>query len=79
VLDLENAIFFTYFPGPNAQPLVSINGFPADGKTHHLHGSPVAWARNTHGTVLFVWGENAPLRAWTIDQAAGQTTFLVPL
>jgi len=74
---LLNAIFFTYLPGlgPPFQPLVSINAFPLDGKTHHLHGSPVAWVSNTHGTMLFVWGENAPLRAWTINPA-GQTTFL---
>lgn len=74
---LLNAIFFTYLPGlgPPFQPLVSINAFPFDGKTHHLHGSPVAWVSNTLGAMLFVWGENAPLRAWTINPA-GQTTFL---
>jgi outer membrane protein assembly factor BamB len=72
---LLNVIFFTYFPGPQFQPLVSINAFPSDGKTHHLHGSPVAWASKAHGTTLFVWGENAALRAWTINQT-GQTTFL---
>jgi outer membrane protein assembly factor BamB len=72
---LLNAIYFTYFPGPQFQPLVSINAFPADGKTHHLHGSPVVWPSNAHGTMLFVWGENAALRAWAINPT-GQTTFL---
>lgn len=72
---LLNAVFFTYFPGTFAlNPLVSVNGFP-DGKTHHLHGAPVAWASDTHGTMLFVWGENAPLRAWTL-KPDGQTAFL---
>jgi len=72
---LLNATFFTYFPGTFAiNPLVNVNGFP-DGLTHHLHGSPVAWASNAHGTMLFVWGENAPLRAWTL-KPDGQITFL---
>lgn len=72
---LLNAIFFTYFPGTFAlNPLVNVNGFP-DGKTHHLHGSPVAWGSDAHGTMLFVWGENAPLRSWTL-KTDGQTTFL---
>lgn len=63
---LLNAIFFTYFPGTFAiNPLENVNGFP-DGKTHHLHGSPVSWSSEARGTMLFVWGENAPLRAWTL-------------
>jgi outer membrane protein assembly factor BamB len=72
---LLNAIFFTYFPGNQFNPLVSINSFPGSGQTHHLHGSPVAWASDTRGMMLFCWGENSPLRAWTIDKA-GQMKFL---
>jgi outer membrane protein assembly factor BamB len=72
---LLNAIFFTYFPGTFAiNPLENVNGFP-DGKTHHLHGSPVAWSSDAHGTMLFVWGENAPLRSWTLA-ADGKINFL---
>jgi len=72
---LLNAVFFTYFPGTFAiNPLVNVNGFP-DGKTHHLHGSPVAWASDANGTMLFVWGENAPLRSWSL-KSDGQITFL---
>jgi outer membrane protein assembly factor BamB len=72
---LLNAVFFTYFPLSFAvPPLVSLNSFP-DGFTHHLHGSPLAWSSATHGTMLFVWGENAALRAWTLTPA-GQMTFL---
>jgi outer membrane protein assembly factor BamB len=72
---LLSAVFFTYFPGTFAlNPLVNVNDFP-DGKTHHLHGSAVAWDSGSHGTMLFVWGENAPLRAWTLN-ASGQPTFL---
>jgi PQQ enzyme repeat len=73
---LLTAVFFTYFPGTFADnPLVSINGFP-DGKTHHLHGSPVAWTSNANGPMLFVWGENAPLRSWSLKADDGQTAFL---
>jgi outer membrane protein assembly factor BamB len=72
---LINAVFFTYFPGTFAtNPLVSVNGFP-DGKTHHLHGSPIAWTSDANGPMLFVWGENAPLRSWSL-KADGQITFL---
>jgi outer membrane protein assembly factor BamB len=72
---LLNAVFFTYFPGTFAiKPLVNVNGFP-DGKTHHLHGSPLAWSSDAHGTMLFVWGENASLRSWTLA-ADGQMKFL---
>lgn len=72
---LLNAVFFTYFPGTFAiNPLVNVNGFP-DGKTHHLHGSPVAWSSTANGTMLFVWGENAPLRSWSL-KADGQIRFL---
>lgn len=72
---LLNAVFFTYFPGTFAiNPLENVNGFP-DGKTHHLHGSPVAWSSDVNGTMLFVWGENAPLRAWAL-KPDGQITFL---
>jgi outer membrane protein assembly factor BamB len=63
---LLSAVFFTYFPGTFAiNPLVNVNGFP-DGKTHHLHGSPVAWNSDANGPTLFVWGENAPLRSWSL-------------
>ena len=72
---LLNAVFFTYFPGTFAiNPLVNVNGFP-DGKTHHLHGSPVAWTSDADGPMLFVWGENAPLRSWSL-KPDGQITFL---
>jgi outer membrane protein assembly factor BamB len=74
---LLSAVFFTYFPGTFAiNPLVNVNGFP-DGKTHHLHGSPLAWNSDAHGPMLFVWGENASLRSWSL-KADGATppTFL---
>lgn len=63
-------IFFTYFPGfqisaaPNHP--ADLNELFLDGRTHHLHGSPVYWNSPDHGPMLFCWGENENLRAWKI-------------
>ena len=69
-------IFFTYFPGfgVDAANISNLNRF-YDGKTHHLHGSPVFWNSPSHGPMLFVWGENECLRAWRIDNT-GMVTFV---
>jgi hypothetical protein len=52
-----------------------LNFFAADMKTHHLHASPVFWNDPAKGPMLFCWGENENLRAWSID-ANGVVTFL---
>jgi outer membrane protein assembly factor BamB len=73
----QQPIFFTYFPGFNidASQVPNLDRL-WDGKTHHLHGTPVFWHGQANGPMmLFVWGENENLRAWKID-AAGQTTFV---
>lgn len=44
-------------------------------KTHHLHGSPVYWDGDA-GSMIFNWGENESLRAWTIDRATGKVNFV---
>lgn len=69
-------IFFTYFPGfgIDASVIANLDKF-YDDKTHHLHGSPAFWKSPTRGPMLFNWGENECLRAWTID-ATGRTTFV---
>jgi outer membrane protein assembly factor BamB len=72
----QQPIFFTYFPGfgidaSNVHALDQLY----DGKTHHLHGSPVFWNTPVRGPMLFVWGENECLRAWTIA-ASGTTQFV---
>jgi outer membrane protein assembly factor BamB len=69
-------IFFTYFPGfgIDAATVQNLDRL-FDGKTHHLHGSPAFWESPTLGPMLFVWGENDSLRAWTIG-SSGQVTFL---
>jgi outer membrane protein assembly factor BamB len=69
-------IFFTYFAGfgVDASQVSNLDKLP-DGKTHHLHGSPVFWVSPDRGPMLFVWGENETLRAWTID-TSGKVTFV---
>jgi outer membrane protein assembly factor BamB len=69
-------IFFTYFAGfgidaANVQNLDHLY----TGQTHHLHGTPAYWKSPAHGPMLFAWGENECLRAWTID-ANGKANFL---
>jgi outer membrane protein assembly factor BamB len=69
-------IFFTYFPGfgIDASVVANLDRF-YDGKTHHLHGSPVFFKNPTRGPMLFVWGENECLRAWSISPT-GVVTFV---
>jgi hypothetical protein len=62
-------IWFTFFPGVNIsampQEVVELNVHYFN-KTHHLHGSPLLWDGPDHGKMLFCWGENGNLRAWTL-------------
>jgi hypothetical protein len=44
-------------------------------KTHHLHGSPVFW-NGSKGPMIFTWGENESLRAWTLDLQTGAVAFV---
>jgi outer membrane protein assembly factor BamB len=72
----QQPIFFTYFPGFGIDASIVHNlDHLYDGKTHHLHGSPVFWNSPARGPMLFVWGENECLRAWTIT-ASGTTQFI---
>ena len=70
--------FFTYEPPAaatiDASKVVNLDKF-YDGKTHHLHGSPAFWKHPARGPMLFVWGENEHLRAWSID-ADGKITLI---
>ena len=71
----EPPIFYTYFPGFGIDAsLVHNLDHLYDGKTHHLHGGSVFWQSPTHGPMLFCWGENEHLRAWTVDPS-GKVTF----
>lgn len=40
--------------------------------TRHIHGSPVLWDSPEHGPLVYVWGENDVLRAYSYDAASGQ-------
>jgi hypothetical protein len=75
-------IFFTYFPGGgvNAAPTDirdldnALNGY-FDNRSHHQHGSPVHWESPDLGPMLYCWGENGNLRAWSIANT-GAVSFL---
>jgi outer membrane protein assembly factor BamB len=71
-------IFYTYFPGFQLNPVpqnpATLNVL-VDQRTHHMHGTPVVWKSAQHGLMHFCWGENAALRAWTMD-AAGRCGYL---
>jgi outer membrane protein assembly factor BamB len=74
--------FFTFDPDTNilsyanASPTGNLDFKPTLGmKTHHLHGSPVYWKSARHGGMLFTWGENGTLRAFSVD-ASGHATLL---
>jgi outer membrane protein assembly factor BamB len=62
-------IFFSYFPGFGTNPappnIQSLNILFAN-RTHHQHGSPVHWESPDLGPLLYCWGENGNLRAWSI-------------
>jgi hypothetical protein len=71
-------IWFTFFPGfsvdPKPQDVTKLNFF-FDNRTHHMHSTPVLFRSAHHGSMLFCWGENGNLRAWTIN-ANGTLNFL---
>lgn len=61
-------ILYTYFdPGIDPAPrnCAALNRFAAN-RTHHLHGTPVAWKSARHGWLHFCGGENGNVRAWSL-------------
>jgi hypothetical protein len=61
-------ILYTYFdPSINPAPVnpTSLNRFAAN-RTHHLHGTPIAWKSANRGWMHFCGGENGNLRAWQL-------------
>ena len=72
----QQPIFFTYFPGfgIDASHVANLDHL-FDRKTHHQHASPAFWNSPARGPMLFCWGENECLRAWTVD-ASGTVTFV---
>jgi len=70
--------WFTYFPGFGVNPMpddISTLNRLFFQRTHHQHAAPIYWRSSEHGPMLFCWGENGNLRAWTIG-ANGVTTYL---
>jgi outer membrane protein assembly factor BamB len=62
-------IFFTYYPGPALSPApanIQVLNLHWANRTHHQHGSPVHWDSPDLGPVLYCWGENGNLRAWSV-------------
>ena len=47
--------------------------YPPPGATGHIHCSPVYW-NGPAGQLLYVWGENGPLKAYLLNQGLFQTT-----
>ncbi|HWY35374.1 MAG TPA: hypothetical protein VNX68_12065, partial [Nitrosopumilaceae archaeon] len=41
---------------------------------HHLHGNSICYHSKLHGDMVFCWGENNNLRAWTVA-ANGKFTY----
>jgi hypothetical protein len=71
-------IWFTFFPGfgvsatPQDITNINVNFF---NRTHHQHSTPIVYDSPIHGKMLFNWGENESLRAWSIDKD-GVVSFL---
>jgi hypothetical protein len=75
---VQPPIWYTYFPGfgVNAAPQDSSTlDFIFDNKTRHMHSTSVQYQSAAHGKMLFCWGENSQLRAWSMA-SNGAMTFL---
>jgi Legume lectin domain len=48
----------------------SIPSLKADLNNHHIHGSPVVFDSPEHGPLVYVWGENDALRAYSYDSVS---------
>jgi hypothetical protein len=70
-------IFFTYYPpdlNPAPEDIRTLNVWYAN-QTHHLHGNSVYWDSPDLGPLVYCWGENGNLRAWSLKQD-GRLTYL---
>jgi hypothetical protein len=76
-LRFRQPIFFTYFTtdvSPDPQNIQDLNVL-VDDRTHHLHGNSLYWESRAPGPMLYCWGENGNLRAWSIAPD-GTVTYL---
>jgi hypothetical protein len=67
--------FVTYDPPAGKSSTGDLDFFPADDKTHHLHGTPVAWQSPNQGLLYYLWGENEYLRAYHTDDKGISTLY----
>jgi hypothetical protein len=83
---LSAPIFFTYYPpelSPHPDDIRTLNVLWG-GVTHHLHGNPVFWNSPDRGPLVYCWGENGNLRAWSLHavrhgSSAGVSSVLIIL
>jgi len=69
-------VWYTYTPNPtiDAAPQDSSTlDFIYDNKTRHMHSTSVQYNSPIHGKMLFCWGENSQLRAWSLSPAGAMT------
>ncbi len=74
---LSPPIFFTYYSptlSPHPDDIRTLNTL-WDDVTHHLHGNPVVWDSVDRGPLVYCWGENGNLRAWSLNPN-GSLTYL---
>ena len=67
---VQPPLWYTYTPNPNidAAPQDSSTlDFLYEGKTRHMHSTSVQYMSSVHGLMLFCWGENSRLRAWSMS------------
>lgn len=67
----------SYVPTPGSDPvknldIISSHDPPTQsqvdgGRIHHIHNTPVFWTSPNLGGLVYIWGENALLRAMTFD------------
>src|SRR5262249_24757695 len=74
----------SYVPTPGSDPVANLDIISSHdpptqstvdgGRTHHIHSTPVFWNSLLQGGLLYVWGENALLRAIAFKGARFGTT-----
>jgi hypothetical protein len=52
----------------------NLTPYNGNGKYTHNHSTPVYWERAGVGPILFVWGENATVKAYDYDKATSRIT-----
>lgn len=70
-------LWFTYYnpdTSPTPSRLTDLNT-AYGGVTHHQHSTPIVYKSGTHGWMVFTWGENGHLRAWSLG-ADGSLNYL---